>query len=345
MHKQLVNQCILDITIIPSGPILIKSGLEGADPTKPNMNFVETFHNGRPAIYLPGSSLKGAIRAHAERIVRTVGHPGYDKPSNSGLVWANNPLDDRPLDVRYDYLYEKSQAKEGLKKKLSAPEIYQNSSFTDQLFGSPFIASRLRIEDAYHDESKPLRIEQRNGVAIDRVFGSVAHGPFDYQVCTSGAFKTKIHLKNFSLPQLGLIALVLRDLDEGWFGIGYGKTRGLGTVMVEFNSAVVQYPGCILEKEGDVDKIYKIGSKTPWDKVYLAGAGEFLKENQENNSNPYGFPPDDKHEITIVKPTSMEYGFGVQIRWEGETEIKELFMHTVATWSKLLEEGGAICVS
>jgi CRISPR-associated RAMP protein (TIGR02581 family) len=334
MHKQLVNQCILDITIIPAGPILIKSGLEGADPTKPNMNFVETFHNGRPIVYLPGSSLKGAIRTHAERIIRTVGHPEYNKPCNSQLVWANNPLDDK-----YDYLYENFQGDESLKKKLPAPRIYKESSFTDQLFGNTFIASRFRIEDAYHDESKPLRIEQRNGVAIDRVFGSVAHGPFDYQVCTSGAFKTKIHLKNFTLPQLGLIALVLRDLGEGWFGIGYGKTRGLGTVMLEFNSAVVQYPGCIVEKEGEVYKIYKFGSKTPWDKVYLSGAGEFLSDDS------YGFPADDKYEINTITPTSMEYGFGVKMRWESKSEIKELFTHAVAAWSKLLEEENTVCAS
>jgi CRISPR/Cas system CSM-associated protein Csm3 (group 7 of RAMP superfamily) len=73
MHKRFVNQCTIDLTIVPCGPILIKSGKEGADPTKPDMEFVETYHAGGRSIYLPGSSLKGAIRAHAERIVRTVG--------------------------------------------------------------------------------------------------------------------------------------------------------------------------------------------------------------------------------------------------------------------------------
>ncbi|HBE17385.1 MAG TPA: CRISPR-associated protein, partial [Cyanobacteria bacterium UBA11367] len=68
MHKRFVNQCTIDISILPSGPILIKAE-EGADPTKPNMEFVETYHAGGRSIYLPGSSLKGAIRAHAERIV------------------------------------------------------------------------------------------------------------------------------------------------------------------------------------------------------------------------------------------------------------------------------------
>ena len=72
MHKRLVNHCTITLKIIPTGPILIKSGREGADPTKPDMEFVETYHSEGKTIYLPGSSLKGAIRAHAERIVRTV---------------------------------------------------------------------------------------------------------------------------------------------------------------------------------------------------------------------------------------------------------------------------------
>ncbi len=329
MHKRFVNHCTLDLTIIPDGPILIKSGREGADPTKPQMEFVETYYAGGRTIYLPGSSLKGAIRAHAERIVRTVGDDR--KPEDPNRIWASNPL----LTNDYDYLNDPDDPK----KKLPAPAIYKESSFTDQIFGNIAIASRLRIEDAYPDTSVPVKIEERNGVAIDRVFGSVAHGPFDYQVCTNGAFKTKIHLKNFSLAQLGLIALVLRDLNAGWFGIGFAKSRGLGIVQVKYNSAIVQYPGCILD---DKKQIYPFGSSKPWDKVYLAGAGEFL---QADAANSYGFPPNDKYEVAKVSPISMAYGFGVELRWEDKTEITQLFMQSVAAWSKLLEEGGAVCVS
>ena len=92
MHKKFVNHCTINLSILPLGPILIKSGKEGADPTKPDMEFVETYHQGGRSIYLPGSSLKGAIRAHAERIVRTVG--GEQRPNNTEQLWANDPLKD-----------------------------------------------------------------------------------------------------------------------------------------------------------------------------------------------------------------------------------------------------------
>ena len=321
MHKRLVNHCTIDFSIIPDGPILVKSGQEGIDPTKPQMEFVETFHQGGKTIYLPGSGLKGAIRAHAERIVRTVGRSKRD-PNNPELLWAGNPLD---LDS-YQYLEDKSPT-----------DIHRLSSFTDKMFGSTAIASRIRIEDAYPDPEQPLKLEERNGVAIDRVYGSVAVGPFDYQVCTAGEFRSKIHLKNFSLAQLGLIGLVLRDLNEGWFGLGFAKSRGLGTVKIKYNSASVEYPGCQLLE--DSKEFNLIGQDRNFPYNHLLGAGEFLNDSEAQN---YGFPKPDC-QITPVAAESMMYGFGVRQNWLGsdETGVPNLLQIAVKAWSQLLTGGVA----
>ena len=320
MHKRFVNHCTIELTLSPDGPILIKSGKEGADPTKPAMEFVETYHAGGRSIYLPGSSLKGAIRAHAERIVRTVGNEKR-KLNDHKHLWASNPLKLND----YDYLKDYSQTH----------DIYKWSSFTDQMFGSTAIASRIRIEDAYPVDRTQLKLEERNGVAIDRVFGSVAVGPFNYQVCTGGAFHTKIHLKNFTLAQLGLIGLVLRDLNDGWFGIGFAKSRGLGTVSVQFEKAIVQYPGCILDTENQ--KIVLLGSsKEPWDYTSLLGVGAFLADDERNQ---YGFPAQDEQD-TPVAAHEMPLGFGVQLTWTGET-VTDLFERAVREWRKVVVPGVA----
>lgn len=314
MHKRFVNHCTIDLSIIPCGPILIKSGKEGADPTKPDMEFVETYHQGGRTIYLPGSSLKGAIRAHAERIVRTVGRDRRN-PSNPDILWASDPLKQE----EYKYLESVSDSR----------EIYRLSSFTDQIFGNTSIASRVRIQDAYPDDLKQLKIEERNGVAIDRVFGSVAVGPFNYQVCTAGEFKTKIHLKNFAIAQLGLIGLVLRDLNDGWFGLGFAKSRGMGLVEIKFNSVVVQYPGCVLENK----QIRTIGGEQQWTHNMLLGAGVFLEEEERER---YGFPANDSEE-TPVAAESMEYGFGVKLCWQGADRVPDLFARAVRAWRRILE--------
>ncbi|MEA5513322.1 RAMP superfamily CRISPR-associated protein [Nodularia sp. UHCC 0506] len=310
MHKKFVNYCTIDLSIIPDGPILIKSGREGADPTNPDMEFVRTFHSGGWSIYLPGSGLKGAIRAHAERIVRTVGSDTNTKP-----LWANDPM-------KGDYL----------PKNLASEEIYKQSSFTDQIFGNTSIASRIRIEDAHPVDLKQVRLEERNGVAIDRVFGSVAVGPFNYQVCTAGEFKTKIHLKNFTLAQLGLIGLVLRDLNDAWFGLGFAKSRGLGTVRVEYNSAVVQYPGCQLNATGR--KIRQLGHSQEWDANSLLGVGEFLTDDE---ARKYEFPKPDQRDSEGFAE-SMDLGIGVKLTWGNNTNsgVKDLFERAVTVWSEVL---------
>lgn len=319
MHKKFVNHCTIYLTIIPNGPILIKSGKEGADPTKPDMEFVETYHAGGRSIYLPGSSLKGAIRAHAERIVRTVGKE--ERPSeNNQKLWANNPL------IKDSYLEDFK--KQNQNDPNIGSKLYKLSSFTDQIFGNTSISSRLRIEDAYPDKSIPLKLEERNGVAIDRVFGSTIPGAlFNYQVCTSGEFHTKIHLKNFTLGQLGLIGLVLRDLNDGWFGLGFAKSRGLGTVEVKLNQAVVQYPGCELKDK----QILALGSDKQWNHTYLLGAGEFLEPAE---AQLYGFPTKDSQD-TPVAAQLMDLGFGVQLTWR-EGTVNDLFKWGVKSWSNLL---------
>jgi CRISPR/Cas system CSM-associated protein Csm3 (group 7 of RAMP superfamily) len=329
MHKRFVNHCTIELSLHPDGPILIKSGREGADPTKPDMEFVDTYHGGRRSIYLPGSSLKGAIRAHAERIVRTVGSDRL--PNDPRELWANDPLND-------DYTYLKDP--KDSKKSRPPHEIYKYSSFTDQLFGNVEIASRCRIEDAYPTQGS-LKLEERNGVAIDRVFGSVAVGPFNYQVCTAGEFKTKIHLKNFTLAQLGLVGLVLRDLNDAWFGIGFAKSRGLGTVTVKLEKAVVQYPGCTLDKNGGFLTLNE--SKT-WSQPTLLGVGKFVGED----CTKYGFRHEEQHreerpiELEPSSMTVMGLGLGVQLSFDNEEVIKQkLFTPAVEAWSAVVVPVGS----
>ncbi len=318
MHKRLVNHCTIALTLIPDGPILIKSGKEGAEPAKPDMEFVETYHAEGKTIYLPGSSLKGAIRAHAERIVRTIG--SATRTTNANQVWASDPVRD-DADK-----YFKEQ------KIIDSKLIYQQSCFIGQLFGNTAIASRLRIEDAY--PSGEVKLEDRNGVAIDRVFGSVAVGPFNYQVCTKGEFKTKIHLKNFTLAQLGLLGLVLRDLHQGWFGLGFAKSRGLGTVQVQYDKAIVQYPGCVLN---DDRRIKQLGTGNTWDSRTLLGAGMFLTPEEARD---YGFSSDDLQPDLLVAAQSMPYGLGVELVSQG-TQVEDLFVRSVRSWSQQLTGAAA----
>jgi len=52
MHKRFVNHCTIDLTLISDGPILIKSGKEGADPLSPIWNLSRhTMQEDVPSTY------------------------------------------------------------------------------------------------------------------------------------------------------------------------------------------------------------------------------------------------------------------------------------------------------
>ncbi len=219
MHKRLLNEATIDLTIIPKGPVLIKASDTGADPTRPDMEFVRTWHNGERVVYLPGPSLKGVIRSHCERIARTV----------------NDALSCDPLDNKKSCGAHLQQADPGDK-------VHRSSCLICRMFGNTVLAGRVRTKDGYPIDPDQVRTEERNGVAIDRVYGSVAVGPFQMEVLTAGAFTTQIQVRNFTIAQLGLLALALRDIKLERVGIGFGKSRGLGHVTLSFDRLTLRYP-------------------------------------------------------------------------------------------------------
>lgn len=244
MHKRRLNEWTLSMLIEPDGPILIKSGIEsGADPTLPAMNFVRTRHpgTGKRTIYLPGSSLKGAIRSHVERIIRTV--HGDDRRI------CCDPLDRRnSCGTRYKDIEDTAAQ-------------YKALCLACRIFGHTVQAGHLLTADAYPAASIDT-LPVRHNVAIDRLSGGVAVGPFDVEVALEGRFETRLMLINFERWQLGLLALALRDMAEGRLLLGYGKSRGLGRVRVHFGRLEIAYPGRF-DVDGVVETLHGVGALAP----------------------------------------------------------------------------------
>jgi CRISPR-associated RAMP protein (TIGR02581 family) len=240
MFKQLYNEATITLRLEPDGPILIKASESGADPTRPDMEFVRTIYQGQETVYLPGSSLKGVLRAHCERLARTVQSDAVTPELSERRLSCD------PLHARFSCGQQWEEEKRRRRREISTAEIYQRSCFVCRLFGNTSLASRLRLTDAYPDDLATVRTEERNGVAIDRVFGSVAVGPFNYETATAGVFVGRIQVRNFTIAQLGLIALALRDLETQRLGIGFAKSRGLGQVKASVQALTFRYPACTL---------------------------------------------------------------------------------------------------
>lgn len=241
MLKRLVNECRIMLRIEPTGPILIKAGAQTL--AGPDMAFVRVWRNGAQQVYLPGSSLKGVLRSHAERIARAV--------SDRGQVLACDPFAKKGSDRFCGECFEERR-RDGIPERFRLldaarePDIVNQTVYADscvicRLFGSTWFAGRLAIGDAYAIGNPP-GTQTRDSVGIDRFTGGAASGAkFDLEVVASGAFETRIHIRNFELWQLGLLAFVLEDLKDGLIRIGAGKSRGMGEVIGTVTDVEVGY--------------------------------------------------------------------------------------------------------
>lgn len=232
MFRKLYNQAVLTGLLRPDGPLLIVKGGGSLDPVAPDLAFVRTERDGAPTVYLPGSSLKGVLRAHSERILATLVAPDA----------AEDP---------FNFVLPRRAAATAAKKNGRTPDVFHLSCEADRLFGSIEIAGRLRIGDAYPPDSERERANQtevRYGVAINRAKQSVQVGPFEQEAVTGGAFAFRATLENYELWMLALLLQVFRDLHEGLVQVGHAKSRGFGSLQVEQPKLVLRWPGARPER-------------------------------------------------------------------------------------------------
>jgi CRISPR/Cas system CSM-associated protein Csm3 (group 7 of RAMP superfamily) len=235
MFRKLYNQAIFTGALVPDGPVLIVQGGAALDPVAPDLAFVRTVRQGTPTVYLPGSSLKGVLRAHGERILATaLGEPAAEDPFQ---------FDSPRRKAAHDAL-EKSRGNK--ETPLDTPAVFRLSCEADRLFGSTEIAGRFRIGDAYPSAATLAQANQteiRYGVAINRAKQSVQVGPFEQEAVTAGEFEIRATLENFELWMLALVLQVFRDLHDGLVQVGHAKSRGFGSLRVEGPRLAIRWPG------------------------------------------------------------------------------------------------------
>ncbi|GAB4193381.1 MAG: hypothetical protein OHK0022_08200 [Roseiflexaceae bacterium] len=333
MHKATFLEGSLALTIAPEGPLLVKAGEgSGADPTLPSMEFVRTHqHRGRE-VYIPGPSLKGVVRAQAERICRSLdtrrNGPQADDPPLADNPLGKNDTYKGPEDIDYsDGRYLDSIRDEYRDKPERTAVIYRRSSFTSRLFGNTSLAGRLRFADAY--PSGEVRLEERNGVAIDRIYGSVAVGPFNYETVVGAEFTTRIDLKNVTLAQLALLGLALRDLAEGRVAVGFGKSRGLGRVKVTFRQLKLYYPTC--ELAGGQLRLLSREAGVP--DTDLAGLGALCPPDAYGE---YHLPQRDQAPLPEGMAYQQEDLLGVSLVAEGDAQVRAIWNACMPRWREAI---------
>ncbi|MCD4681838.1 MAG: hypothetical protein K8R86_01035 [Bacteroidales bacterium] len=228
MQRQWLNHAVLRLRIKPREPILVKSGTTSPLAEADDSPIMTKSHDskGREQFipFIPGTSLKGVLRSHFERLARTISIDavcevfGKKCCSSEYLPTINNL-------PKYDEETEISES--ALRYQYSCPSC--------KTFGSLIFSGRMNISDAYPD-SKHMPDSQgeiRDGVGIDRVTGGAFRGAkFQYQVVVGGEYLTEISITNFELWQLGLWGVFISDSADGMISVGSGSSRGFGRIEI-----------------------------------------------------------------------------------------------------------------
>jgi len=190
--------------------------------------------------YLPGSALRGCLRSQVEDILRT-------------LIYRRFKDDDICLEAVWDLENLKNKGRE-LSKKRDFEAIESQACIVSKLFGFTALGGKIRFKDAYPLDSEKFkqRIKLLDHVAIDRFTGGAAEGkkfnsrPFfpKNPPDDSGDLQFQLELVDFKLWHLGLVALLLKDLQLGKIRIGYGRTKGLGKVKLLSETVEIEALTC-----------------------------------------------------------------------------------------------------
>lgn len=155
--------------------------------------------------FLSGSAIRGALRFHSERILRTLA--------------ADYAID--PWLAACDPLIDKDKGKSVCH---SDPD---RQCLACKLFGSTERGSRLTIADA--PQVGDVLMFVQDYLAIDRFTGGGAdRKKFDAVACWEPTYRLQLALEDPLDWEIGLLLLALRDLNDGLFGFGSGRAKGMG---------------------------------------------------------------------------------------------------------------------
>ncbi|RMD65495.1 hypothetical protein D6833_02875, partial [Candidatus Parcubacteria bacterium] len=195
---------------------------------------------------LTGAGLRGVLRSHAERVARTLAtfqawNSTQDREQRKQHFLSRCPACS-PVESRKDAPLASCDTL--LKGQIPSSEIVDDEHLclACRLFGSTRRGSRLIVEDAPYVGEQPPKLKMLDFLAIDRFTGGGKDGAkFDALALWKPAFELRIYLENPEKWELGWLALVLRDLEEGWLSVGFGAAKGFGRVKLQNWHAIFGY--------------------------------------------------------------------------------------------------------
>jgi CRISPR-associated RAMP protein (TIGR02581 family) len=257
----IIREVVLEGYLVAESPLRIGVGREPPLGSAVDLAVLRMNLNGKLVPYIPGSSLKGVFRSTAIQLA-----------NRKGLTVCSGLSKGTCMDLRYPEfdgktLLEKIQEEIRNRNYRRAIELFhEKACLLCKVFGAPSFTGHSEFNDSYPINEKGEVLDApvgvRTGIAINRRTGAVHMGAL-YQVeyVEPGArFRFSIRTTNLPNYALGLLAKILRMVNEGWVRVGGFKTRGFGELRVDglrfaASGATVQGPKLLAvdEKDKEVD--------------------------------------------------------------------------------------------
>lgn len=251
------DRVAIEVEWCPDGPLMVKAGFDGfaADA----MPLVEPDANG-VALLLPGSSIKGALRADAERILRTVVAPPAGSPAPPRALALAEYLfgrEKRRKPQRAAGDGEASSGSSAAEAAVAAPgqQPARGALYFEDCFGraGPLTAKAwqeiLLAPDELHSGESGLQSQLTQHklsdwshayhVAIDRWTGGAAEGLLFSSLEPGSTEWAPIRLQfdagilgPWAEPAFALLLLALENLSCGRLPLGFATNRGMGALTV-----------------------------------------------------------------------------------------------------------------
>ncbi|MCM8901253.1 CRISPR-associated RAMP protein [Caldicoprobacter algeriensis] len=216
------NKYIIKGTLLAETPIHIGASGESFDPVQVDNSIIRD-SNGKP--YIPGSSLKGVLRSCLETLLSS----GIDERFNACLIVNDPCLGKKEQLDEIKNIQESVKAKQDA-DRIIAEEIYKRLCTVCKIFGNPYFASKLTVNDCLLKGDAHLSI--RDGVGIDRDTGTAADKKkYDFEQVDAGArFEFYMAVDNLEPEYEDILKLILNVLESGQLRVGGKTSVGLGRV-------------------------------------------------------------------------------------------------------------------
>jgi len=219
--------------VIINGRVRLRAGLHigsgrGTGGGGSDLPVLKDFQD-RP--FIPGSSFKGVLRSNVEAFLRAF------RPKK-GVKLVCDVIQDETRCVGKALKRQIVGGEGQFKGKDPNEELWRLSCWVCQLFGSPWIASKVNVVDMpVFGFFPPEWIMVRDGVVIDReTETAAAHYKYDYEaVPAETTFSMEILVENPDDYQMGILVLGLDFFNQGLALLGGNTSRGLGRIEIDLD--------------------------------------------------------------------------------------------------------------